>query len=144
MHCAPQFVHSKSHPAHRIADRQLSEKQGVIRIFAPLTRQFMHENVVKKHENVGMESILGSAVHIFGDLAAKKKKMNWQERKSWISMKTLRKKKQNWHEKCWHGSNRETMPWYKMGTEVEATIVCGAPRITFWRGNKVSTRQGTS
>ena len=36
-YCAPQSVHSKSRPSHRIADRQLSEKQGVIRILAPLT-----------------------------------------------------------------------------------------------------------
>ena len=52
-----------------------SEKQEVIQILAPLTRQIMHENAAKKqnwHEfkNVRMAAILGS-VHYFGDMAAK-------------------------------------------------------------------------
>ena len=67
---------------------------------------------------------LGS-VHIFGDLAAKKK-MIWQEKKGELAWKRCEKKKK---KQNWHGSNRETMPWYKNG-DGEVIIVWGAPRPT--------------
>ena len=94
-HCAPQAVHSKSCPAHWLADRQLSEKQVVIRILAPPNPGFFSSDTRKI--NNGPKSLFFSTKlkrklwRIFGESAKKKKKMNWHLER--LALKKKRKEK---------------------------------------------------